>query len=97
MIERTFAMGYVPQTSAPTFGEARLVFGKAWSHAMESPLKDLFPKATIKVENADYKDVMPIDGLHVEAVTVVDESMDFQRVRGRSRVPRVLRRAAGAR
>lgn len=75
VIERTFAMGYVPQTSAPTFGEARLVFGKAWSQAMESTLKDLFPKATIKVENADYKDVMLIDGLHVEAVTVVDESM----------------------
>ena len=97
VIERTFAMGYVPQTSAPTFGEARLVFGQAWSQAMESTLKDLFPKATIKVENADYKDVMLIDGLHVEAVTVVDESMDSQRARGRHRVPCALRRAAGAR
>lgn len=75
VIEQTLAMGYMPQKLAPTFDEARILFAKEWAQAMQTILKELFPKAKIDIEHADFKDTWMIDGLHVEAVTLVDESM----------------------
>lgn len=75
VIEQTYAMGYMPQKSAPTFDEARILFAKEWAQAMQATLKELFPQAKIDIDYADFKDTWLIDGLHVEAVTVVDESM----------------------
>lgn len=75
LTEKHAAFGYVPASKASSVVEARNLFAKQWADAMAATLRDLYPKAKIETDFADYKKTMLMDAFYVGAVSIVDESM----------------------
>lgn len=51
------------------------ISSKQWADAMAATLRDLYPKAKIETDFADYKKTMLMDASYGGAVSIVDESM----------------------
>lgn len=75
LTEKHAAFGYVPASKASSVVEARNLFAKQWTDSMAATLRDLYPKAKIETDFADYKKTMLMDAFYVGAVSIVDESM----------------------
>lgn len=73
--EKDAAFGYVPVSKASTALEARNLFAKQWTEAMEATLRDMYPKAKIETDYADYKKTMLVGAFYVGAVSITDESI----------------------
>ncbi len=73
--EKDAAFGYVPVSKAATVLEARNLFAKQWTEAMEATLRELYPNAKIETEYAEYKKTWLVDEFYIGAVSITNESI----------------------